>query len=195
MKIIAGPAPRFTMKLHIMNHQKLNDQLKLDCPVKGCIDQVRTPYNYCHFPLEYYEHIENKHNISFQDYKLTATLTCKICLESLLLHSRRPNISSMLPSAKAYVERWGKKLTHHINSAHGMDLADRRTSWAEYFKREVSLVQIVDEELSFVEKMLRVRKCAMMCDFSGTSDIPYYWRKKILKHYCTDHFSEGLFRK
>ena len=193
-KVRAGPAPLHTMKMHILSHTKPKQQFQLDCPIDSCQEQICLPftklnqYNSCNFPLEYYNHLENEHSISFQEYKLKATFSCYICNELIVLKSDKQKSKT----GKSYAKNWGQSLANHLDSAHHIPLTVLGKRWKEYFKREVILERNVAEEVPFIEKMLRSRRCGLVCDFLVADKQVYGWRKTLLKHYCTEHFGAKL---
>ena len=160
----------------------------------SCQKQICLPftklnqYNSCNFPLEYYNHLEIEHSISFQEYILKATFSCHTCNESIVQKSDKQKAKT----GKSYAKNWGRSLANHLNSAHNITRTVLGKRWKEYFKREVILERNVAEEVPFIEKMLRSRKCGLVCDFIVADKQVYVWRKTLLKHYCTEHFGAKL---
>ena len=208
-KIRAGASPLHSMKLHMMTHEK---QVQIGCPTAGCETTIGASSNSYSFPVQYYNHLEQKHNVSFEEHQIQVEFHCKLCEQTLILKTLKTkpndlNLSSM------YQGNWGEKLKSHIMKMHNGQLK-RLTKglwtnkvwaelWAEFFKRGNVTVCQIKEIISFIDKLLASKKCELGCDFDVQKQAlqhpalkhPSTSKQKLLKHYCSEHFKAQLLKQ
>jgi uncharacterized Zn-finger protein len=81
-KIRSGAAPLHTMRLHMKTHE---NELTIECPMGNCVKRIRqtqtqnTSYN---LPIQYFNHLEKEHDISFSFIKYKPYLNASCVMES-----------------------------------------------------------------------------------------------------------------
>ena len=83
-------------------------------------------------PVQYYNHLEDHHSISFEEYEIQTTFAWKLCGEFLILKSRRkpPKNRKAAKSpnlATAFASNWGEALRKHTSGAHGEKRREKRS--------------------------------------------------------------------
>ena len=183
-KVKAGSSPLHSMKLHMKTHR---DQKSLECPVESCDKKVFVPANSYgtkdesyQLPVQYYNHLEDHHSISFEEHEIQATFACKLCGEFLILKSRRkpPKNRKKSPNlATDFASNWGEALRKHISGAHEEEEGRRGAmegawsiTWNAFFTRtKVTLERKVKVEPGLLQRLLAEKTCKMNCDFEVKS--------------------------
>ena len=188
----AGPAPNHSMKLHMKTHE---NQSSIDCP--KCDKKILFPNlkgsNSYQLPVQFYNHLETSHQISFQEFEVKATFWCKICQQDLILKSSKTSQLQNANLATTYASTWGDKLKGHITKDHQLSPGEGR--WAEdwnYFYERKNIAVEKKKEPTFIVKLLSSKKCELNCDFEVTDRWASLCHTKLLKHYSTDHFGPKL---
>ena len=213
-KVKAGASPQHSMKLHMKTHR---NQTTLDCPVESCEKKIFVPSNSYgtkdvsyQLPVQYYNHLEDDHLISFEDYEIKATFACKLCEITLTLKSRKKPPKKSKDGAKLsnlatdFASNWGDTLRKHTSEIHEEEeerKGAREGIWsvmwnAFYSRTKVTLERKVKVEPRFIDQLLAEKICKMNCDFEVKSErFPSAYKTKLLKHYSTEHFGPELLQK
>ena len=204
-KVKSGASPLHSMKLHMRTHK---NQSTLDCPVQNCENKIFASSNSFgtkdvsyQLPVQYYNHIESKHGISFQEYEVRATFECKVCEVILILKSRKKPPKKGGPSnlATDFAPKWGDSLRKHTSEAHGETGKGGPWSimWNAFFVRtKITLEKKVKVEPGFIDQLMAEKICKMDCNFDVRNHkFLSVYKNKLLKHYCTEHFGAELLKK
>ena len=203
-KVKSGASPLHSMKLHMKTHK---NQSTLDCPVENCTKKIFVSSNTFgtkdvsyQLPVQYYNHLETDHAISFQEYEIQATFACKLCEVILVLKSRNkpPKKGNMSNSnlATDFAPKWGDSLRKHTGVAH--EETGKQWNWsilwnAFFVRTKITLERKVKVEPGFLEQLLVDKICKMNCDFEVKSvKFLSVYKNKLLKHYSTEHFGAQL---
>ena len=188
-----GKAPLFIMNAHRKTHE---NQESLDCVVKDCTKKIFPKKNMtgdksCNLPIEFYKHMESVHAISFDEYQVEATFTCKLCENLLNLRSVKQTTSTKIGSS---ISNWGATLRTHMERFHGEHIkaVGQNLTWNSFFVRKhLSLEKV--QPLSFIDQLFAEKTCKLNCDFQASDEkFPSAFRKKLLRHYSIEHFGAEL---
>ena len=206
-KVKSGASPLHSMKLHMKTHK---NQSTLDCPVENCTKKIFVSSNTFgtkdvsyQLPVQYYNHLETDHAISFQEYEIQATFACKLCEVILVLKSRNKPLKKGNMSnsnlATDFAPKWGDSLRKHTGVAH--EETGKQWNWsilwnAFFVRTKITLERKVKVEPGFLEQLLVDKICKMNCDFEVESvKFLSVYKNKLLKHYSTEHFGAQLLKK
>ena len=195
-----GKAPLFAVEAHKRTHK---NQQTLDCIIENCTDKIFLTKNMridktCNLPTEFYKHFETAHAITFDQFQIQATFTCKLCDENLILRSVKQQSSAKINSLM-FISNWNENLNMHMKKVHkeSMNTGKRGQKFApilhKYFERKKMSLEKV-EPPTFLDKLLAEKICKLNCDFQ-VRDEKWPFKMKLLKHYCLEHFGAQLIEK
>ena len=185
------------MKLHLKTHE---DNVPVPCPIEGCQDKIyqvenKNGYSFVLYKI-FFEHLKNIHHISMITHTLSQTFRCKICSKYEEMMSIQPEHENS--NFWNYMgKNWGNKLHRHLAMEHqemSKKIRNFKREWVNHFEKgSISIEQRKADEKIELQKIVQ-GKCKL-CLYQApewTVQKKDHERRLLLRHYCSDHFSEPL---
>ena len=187
-----GNKPTTSMKIHLRRHE---NQTPYVCSFDECSDEIYYTQSSTHHgfnvPKEYFEHLEEKHQVNMKTHIASVNFNCKLCGENFTLESANAEDGVKFWSKNSIA--WASILSKHISKDHLKNL-DIKKDWKLYYENSQVAVKvretIVDKEFE-LRKILSCLKCKL-CTFSSKSKSTGERIKCLVEHYCRDHFTEPM---
>jgi len=196
-KIRAGNSPIHSMKVHMKTHEM--ERPSLECPIQDCEKRILIwnskngkSYQSYQLPIQYFNHLETTHTISFEQHEIQVTYQCHSCSNEVVLKTNKARHKML---ASAYSHSWGETLQKHIKENHNknIEIGIWSEEWSNFYERtKIVLQERPVQEMTFIEMLIQSKKCEMKCDFKVIDKFQSLRKAKLLKHYCINHFRDQL---